>query len=183
MSPTIVVDLVVVVALVLAAWRGGRIGAARSAVSLVALALGLVISAQGQVAITAAVAKVLPGVDLRLIGFAIFLGGIWLLLALASFLVGRLLQAALRAIHLGPVDSILGALLGVLQVAVVVAVVVFALDVAASVGFVLPAPFGGAAAAVSEAQSAQLVRSLVYPLGSQILGGLLPEGVRALLVP
>lgn len=183
MSPAIVVDLVVVVALVLAAWRGGRTGAARSIVSLVALALGLVISAQGQEAAVSFVAKLLPEVDVRLVGFAIFLGGIWLILALASYLVGRILQAALRAIHLGPVDSAIGALFGLLQAAAVVAVVVFVLDAAASVGFVLPAPLGGAAAAVTEAQSAQLIRSLVYPLASHLVGGLLPEGLRALLVP
>ena len=80
MSATVLVDLVVVLLLVLAAWSGGRTGAARSAVSLVALALGLIISAQGQSAITAFIAQIFPDVDTRLIGLGIFIGGMPILL-------------------------------------------------------------------------------------------------------
>ena len=99
MSATVLVDLAVVVLLVLAAWSGGRTGAARSAISLIALALGLIISAQGQSAITAFIAQIFPDVDTRLIGLGIFIGGIWILLTVASYLIGRLLQASLRAIR------------------------------------------------------------------------------------
>jgi len=170
MSATVLVDLVVVVLLVLAAWTGGRTGAARSAISLVALALGLIISAQGQSAITAFIAQIFPDVDTRLIGLGIFIGGIWILLAIASYLIGRLLQASLRAIHLGPVDTALGAVFGLLQWSVAVAALVFVLDAAASVNF-------------TTAQSSEVIRGLIYPIASQLFGGLLPEGLRALLVP
>jgi uncharacterized membrane protein required for colicin V production len=183
MSATVLVDLVVVVLLVLAAWSGGRTGAARSAVSLLALALGLIISAQGQGAITQVVAQLLPGVDTRLIGLGIFIGGIWILLAIASYLIGRLLQASLRAIHLGPVDTALGALFGVLQWSVAVAALIFVLDAAASVNFPLPSPLSEVATAITTAQSSEVIRGLIYPIASQLFGGLLPEGLRALLVP
>lgn len=183
MSTTVLVDLIVVVLLVLAAWSGGRTGAARSAVSLLALALGLIISAQGQVAITRVIAQLLPGVDTRLIGFAIFVGGIWIVLALASYVIGRILQASLRAVHLGPVDSALGALFGVLQVSVGIAAILLLLDAAAAAGFMLPSPLSDVAAAIRAAQSSDVVRSLIYPIANQLFGGLLPEGLRAILVP
>jgi len=183
MSATVLVDLVVVVLLVLAAWSGGRTGAARSAVSLLALALGLIISAQGQGAITQFVAQLLPSVDTRLIGLGIFIGGIWILLAIASYLIGRLLQASLRAIHLGPVDTALGAVFGVLQWSVAVAALIFVFDAAVSVSFTLPSPLSEIAAAITAAQSSEVIRGLIYPIAGQLFGGLLPEGLRALLVP
>jgi uncharacterized membrane protein required for colicin V production len=183
MTPSVLVDLVVVVLLVLAAWSGGRTGAARSAISLLALALGLIISAQGQSAITAFIAQILPSVDTRLIGFGIFVGGIWVLLAIASYVIGRVLQASLRAIHLGPVDTAFGAVFGVVQLSVAIAVLIFALDAATSAKITLPAPFNSVAAAITTAQSSEMIRGLVYPLASQLFGGLLPEGLRALLTP
>ena len=183
MNPTVLVDLVVVALLVLAAWSGGRTGAARSAVSLIALALGLVISAQGQGAITALIAQILPDVDTRLIGLGIFIGGIWVLLAVVSYVVGRLLQASLRAIHLGPVDTALGAVFGLLQWSVTIAALIFVVDAAASVNFPLPSPLSDVASAIASAQSSEVIRGLIYPIASQLFGGLLPEGLRALLVP
>jgi hypothetical protein len=152
-------------------------------VSLVALALGLIISAQGQSAITAFIAQIFPDVDTRLIGLGIFIGGIWILLAIASYLIGRLLQASLRAIHLGPVDTALGAVFGLLQWSVAVAALVFVLDAAASVNFPLPSPLSEVATAITTAQSSEVLRSLIYPIAGQLFGGLLPEGLRALLVP
>lgn len=183
MSATVLVDLVVVVVLVLAAWTGGRTGAARSAVSLIALALGLVISAQGQSAITSFIAQIFPDIDTRLIGIGIFIGGIWILLAVASYLIGRLLRASLRAIHLGPVDTALGALFGVLQWSVAIAALVFVVDAAASVNFPLPSPLSGIATAIASAQSSDIIRGFIYPIANQLFGGILPEGLRALLVP
>lgn len=183
MSATVLVDLVVVVVLVLAAWTGGRTGAARSAVSLIALALGLVISAQGQTAITSSIAQIFPDIDTRLIGIGIFIGGIWILLAVASYLIGRLLQASLRAIHLGPVDTALGALFGVLQWSVAIAALVFVVDAAASVSFPLPSPLSDIATAIASAQSSDIIRGFIYPIANQLFGGSLPEGLRALLVP
>jgi uncharacterized membrane protein required for colicin V production len=152
-------------------------------VSLVALALGLIISAQGQSAITAFIAQIFPDVDTRLIGLGIFIGGIWILLAIASYLVGRLLQASLRAIHLGPVDTALGAVFGLLQWSVAIAALIFVLDAAASVTFPLPSPLSEVATAITTAQSSEVLRSLIYPIAGQLFGGLLPEGLRALLVP
>ena len=183
MSATVLFDLAILVLLVLAAWSGGRTGAARSAVSLLALALGLIISAQGQGAITQFVAQLLPGVDTRLIGLGIFIGGIWILLAIASYLIGRLLQASLRAIHLGPVDTAFGAVFGVLQWSVAIAALIFVLDAAVSVSFTLPSPLSEIAAAITTAQSSEVIRGLIYPIAGQLFGGLLPEGLRALLVP
>ena len=183
MNATVLVDLAVVVVLVLAAWSGGRTGAARSAVSLIALALGLVISAQGQSAITSFIAQIFPDIDTRLIGIGIFIGGIWILLAIASYLVGRLLQASLRAIHLGPVDTALGAVFGVLQWSVAIAALIFVVDAAASVDFPLPSLLNDVATAIASAQSSEVIRGFIYPIASQLFGGLLPEGLRALLVP
>jgi uncharacterized membrane protein required for colicin V production len=183
MSATVLVDLIVVMLLVLAAWSGGRTGAARSAVSLIALALGLIISAQGQSAITALIAQILPDVDTRLIGLGIFVGGIWILLAIASYVIGRLLQASLRAIHLGPIDTALGAVFGLLQWSVAIATLIFVVDAAASVDFPLPSPLSDVASAIMSAQSSEMIRGLIYPIASQLFGGLLPEGLRALLVP
>lgn len=183
MSATVLVDLVVVVVLVLAAWTGGRTGAARSAVSLIALALGLVISAQGQTAITSFIAQIFPDIDTRLIGIGIFIGGIWILLAVASYLIGRLLQASLRAIHLGPVDTALGALFGVLQWSVAIAALVFVVDAAASGNFPLPLALSDIATAIASAQSSDIIRGFIYPIANQLFGGILPEGLRALLVP
>lgn len=183
MSATVLVDLVVVVVLVLAAWSGGRTGAARSAVSLIALALGLAISAQGQSAITSFIAQIFPDIDTRVIGFGIFIGGIWILLAIASYLIGRLLQASLRAIHLGPVDTALGAVFGVLKWSVAIAALIFVVDAAASADFPLPSPLNGVADAIHSAQSSDVIRGVIYPIVSQLFGGFLPEGLRALLVP
>lgn len=183
MSASVLVDLIVVVLLVLAAWSGGRTGAARSAVSLVALALGLIISAQGQSAITSFIAQILPDVDTHLIGLGIFVGGIWIVLAIASYLIGRLLQASLHAIHLGPVDTALGAVFGLLQWSVAIAALIFVVDAAASVNFPLPSPLSDVATAILSAQSSEVIRGLIYPIASQLFGGLLPEGLRALLVP
>ncbi len=183
MSASVLVDLIVVVLLVLAAWSGGRTGAARSAVSLVALALGLIISAQGQSAVTSFIAQILPDVDTRLIGLGIFVGGIWIVLAIASYLIGRLLQASLHAIHLGPVDTALGAVFGLLQWSVAIAALIFVVDAAASVNFPLPSPLSDVATAILSAQSSEVIRGLIYPIASQLFGGLLPEGLRALLVP
>lgn len=177
------VDLVVVVILVVAAWSGARTGAARSAVSLAALALGLVISAQGQSAITAFIAQLVPDLDTRLIGLGIFIGGIWILLAIASYLVGRLLQASLRAIYLGPVDTVLGAVLGVLQWSMALAALIFVVDAAASVNFPLPSPLSDVATAITSAQTSDVIRSVIYPIANGLFGGLLPEGLRALLAP
>ena len=183
MSATVLVDLIVVVLLILAAWSGGRTGAARSAVSLIALALGLIISAQGQSAITALIAQILPDVDTRLIGLGIFVGGIWILLAIASYVIGRVLQASLRAIHLGPVDTALGSVFGLLQWSVAIAALIFVIEAAASVDFPLPSPLSDVATAIMSAQSSEVIRGLIYPIASQLFGGLLPEGLRALLVP
>ena len=183
MSATVLVDLIVVVLLVLAAWSGWRTGAARSAVSLIALALGLIISAQGQSAITALIAQILPNVDTRLIGLGIFVGVIWILLAIASYVIGRVLQASLRAIHLGPVDTALGSVFGLLQWSVAIAALIFVVDAAASVDFPLPSPLSDVATAIMSAQSSEVIRGLIYPIASQLFGGLLPEGLRALLVP
>lgn len=183
MTPTVLVDLIIVVLLVFAAWSGGRTGAARSAVSLLALILGLFISAQGQGAITSFVALLLPGVDVRLIGAGIFIGGVWILLAVASYVIGRILQASLRAIHLGAVDILLGALLGVVLWSAAIAAVIFIFDAAASASITLPAPIDGFSSAIRASQSADAIRGFTYPIAHQMFGGLLPEGLRALLVP
>ena len=36
---------------------------------------------------------------------------------------------------------------------------------------------------ITTAQSSEVIRSLIYPIAGQLFGGLLPEGLRALLVP
>ena len=94
MSATVLVDLVVVVLLVLAAWSGGRTGAARSAISLIALALGLIISAQGQSDITAFIAHLSVGDAMVPFGMMslVFLG-----LLLTSYITFHKLQNAKKS--------------------------------------------------------------------------------------
>jgi uncharacterized membrane protein required for colicin V production len=104
-------------------------------------------------------------------------------LAIASYVIGRVLQASLRAIHLGPVDTALGAVFGLLQWSVAIAALIFVVDAAASVDFPLPSPLSDVATAIMSAQSSEVIRGLIYPIASQLFGGLLPEGLRALLVP
>jgi hypothetical protein len=89
----------------------------------------------------------------------------------------------LRAIYLGPVDTALGAVLGVLQWSVALAALIFVFDGAASVSFPLPSPLSDVASAITTAQSSDVIRSLIYPIANGLFGGLLPEGLRALLAP
>jgi hypothetical protein len=93
------------------------------------------------------------------------------------------LQASLRAIHLGPIDTALGAVFGLLQWSVAIAALIFVIDAAASADFPLPSPLSDVAIAIMSAQSSEVIRGLIYPIASQLFGGLLPEGLRALLVP
>jgi hypothetical protein len=97
--------------------------------------------------------------------------------------VGRVLQASLRAIHLGPVDTALGAIFGLLQWSVAIAALIFVVDAAASVSFPLPSPLSDIATGIKSAQSSEIIRGLIYPIANQLFGGLLPEGLRSLLVP
>jgi hypothetical protein len=66
---------------------------------------------------------------------------------------------------------------------VAIAALIFVLDAAASVTFPLPSPLSEVATAITTAQSSEVLRSLIYPIAGQLFGGLLPEGLRALLVP
>jgi hypothetical protein len=66
---------------------------------------------------------------------------------------------------------------------VALAALIFVLDAAASVNFTLPSPLSAIAAAITAAQSSEVIRGLIYPIAGQLFGGLLPEGLRALLVP
>jgi hypothetical protein len=93
------------------------------------------------------------------------------------------LQASLRAIHLGPVDTAFGAVFGLLQWSVALAALIFVCDAAASVSFPLPSPLSDVSTAIRTAQSSDFIRGLIFPIASQLFGGLLPEGMRALLVP
>ena len=70
-----------------------------------------------------------------------------------------------------------------LQVSVGIAALLLLLDAAAAAGFTLPTPLNQVAAAVRAAQSSEFVRGLIYPIANQLFDGLLPEGLRALLVP
>jgi hypothetical protein len=66
---------------------------------------------------------------------------------------------------------------------VVLAAAIFVLDAAASVQFPLPSPLSEVATAITDAQSSDVIRSLLFPIADQLVGGLLPEGLRTLLVP
>ncbi|NBO51816.1 MAG: CvpA family protein [bacterium] len=183
MNATILVDLVVVVLLVIAAWSGGRTGAARSAVSFAALVAGLYISAQGQGVFTQLIAQLVPSLDSRVVAVGIFIGGAWLVLAVVSYLLGRLLQATLRALHLGPLDTALGAIFGVVQWVAILTAILFLCDATVGSGLSLPEPFQSVITAISSAQSSEVIRGLTYPIADTLVGGLLPEGLRALLRP
>ena len=63
------------------------------------------------------------------------------------------------------------------------AALIFVLDAAVSANFPLPSPLSGIASAITAAQSSEVIRGLIYPIAGQLFGGLLPEGLRTLLVP
>jgi fatty acid desaturase len=63
------------------------------------------------------------------------------------------------------------------------AALIFVFDAAASVSFPLPSPLSDVATAITTAQSSDVIRSLISPIANGLFGGLLPEGLRALLAP
>jgi hypothetical protein len=65
----------------------------------------------------------------------------------------------------------------------VLAALIFVLDAAASLNFTLPSPLSSIAAAITTAQSSEVIRGLIYPVAGQLFGGLLPEGLRTILAP
>jgi hypothetical protein len=72
---------------------------------------------------------------------------------------------------------------GVVQWGVAIAAVIFVFDATAAAGIGLPTPINALASAITAAQSSDVIRGLIYPIAYQLIGGILPEGLRALLAP
>lgn len=181
MSPSFVVDAVAAALLLVFAIWGWRRGAARTLTGLVALVVGLYLATIGFAPLVSLLEGLAPGIDPLVLRAAALLGGGWLLLALASWLIGHLLQRALRALALGGADALLGAGLGVLQGAAVATVATTLALLLGASPLPLPEALDALARAVTASQTASIVQATVYPAIQLLVGGLLPEALDVLL--
>jgi len=182
MSASLIVDLGALALLALVAWNGWRVGAVRTLVGVASALLGLYLAAVGRAPLTALISTALPAVAPLLIGAVVVVGGTWLMIWLGSLILGTTLRALLRIVRLGGVDSLVGALLGLVQGIMIVGGLVFISDAARS--------FGGTSGAlatlvdaISGSTAASLVRAELFPVIGTVIGGWLPDALRALLSP
>lgn len=115
----ILLDVVLLVMLAFAAWRGWRVGASASLVRLVGLCLGLV---SGVLLAEHLLSPRLAPLTHLGLALACVLGAV-LIVGAASTRLGNGLAGAVRGLHLGVVDSAVGAVLGVGITAVVIWIV------------------------------------------------------------
>jgi len=182
-NATLLADLVALVLGLIFAASGWRRGAARTLISTLALLFSIYLSSVGHAFITDQVAALFPTVPPALIDAVVFIGATWILLALVAWLLGRIAQSLLRALGFGLIDSLFGALLGVLQCGLLLACGVFLVDLAQSFAVTLPDVAGTAAAGIRDSASASIVRSAIFPLVDQFFGASLPDALRAILTP
>jgi uncharacterized membrane protein required for colicin V production len=182
-NAALLADLVALVLCFIFAANGWRRGAARTLISTLALLASIYLSSVGHVFITEKVAQLFPTIPTALIDAVVFIGATWLLLALVAWLLGRIAQSLLRALGLGLIDSLFGALLGLFQCGLLLACGVFLVDLAQSFAVTLPDVAGTAAVGIRDSASASIVRSALFPLVDQFFGASLPDAIRAILTP
>lgn len=182
MTPSLIADVAFLAILVLAAFRGWRVGAVRTLVGIAAALLGVYLAAVGRGPLTALISTALPAVDPLLIGAFAVVGGAWLFIWIGSWLLGATLRALLRMVRLGALDTLLGGLLGLVQGVLVVGALVFVADAVQSFGGTVGA-VASVSTAISTSTAATLARSDLFPLIETLIGGWLPEALRNLLLP
>ena len=183
MSLSVAIDATVLIVVVLGVWSGWGRGAARMIVSTAATVIGLVIAAYGRAPLADALATILPDIDQRLVSLVLLVGGAWIALGIASWVLGNLLRGALQALRLGLFDSLIGAVLGAAQSLVIASVALFGLEALRALGLPLPEPIALFADAAVGSQSAAALHALVYPLIWSVAGSTLPTELQQLLRP
>lgn len=183
MNATFIADLVALVICLIFAASGWRRGAARTLISSLALLFSIYLSSLGHAFITNQVAAIFPTVPPAIIDAVVFIGATWILLAVVAWLLGKIAQSLLRALGFGLIDSLIGALLGVLQCGILLACGVVLVDLVQNFAVTLPDVAGTAASAFRDSASASIVRSAVFPLVDQFFGAGFPDALRAILTP
>lgn len=182
MTPEIFFNLAALAVIALGAWRGWSTGAVRTLVGVAAALLGIYVAAAGRAPVTSLVSGAFPDADPLLIGAFVVVGGAWLVIWIGSLLLGATLRALLRIVRLGGLDSLIGALLGASQGALLIGAIVFVADALRSFG----AASGSLASivdAISASTAATVVREAIFPFVGTLIGGWLPEALRRLLAP
>lgn len=182
MSSSLIVDLGALALLALGASNGWRVGAVRTLVGVSAVVLGVYLASVGRAPLTALIASALPAVDPLLIGAVVVVGGTWLIIWIGSLTLGTTIRALIRIVHLGAVDSLVGALLGIVQMIFLLGGLVFVSDALRSFG-ALSGGFAAVADAMSGSTTATLIRGELFPFVGALIGGWLPDALRALLSP
>ena len=183
MSPSLFVDALSVAIVALLAVNGWRSGAARMAISTIALVAGVALAIVGRGPVVSALVAILPGVSPALLGLIVLCGGAWFFLALVSWLLGRTLRALLHAFGFGVIDAVVGALLGAAQAALLLSALVFLADAAVSTHAALPELISAASAAVHGSTAAGVARSTLFPVLGGVVAPFIPADLRALLNP
>jgi len=182
-SPTLFVDALSIAIVALLAVNGWRSGAARTAISTIALVAGVALAIVGRGPVVAMLELIFPGVSPVFLGLVVLCGGAWLVLAFVSWFLGRTLRALLHAFGFGVIDAIFGALLGTAQAALLLSALVFLADAAVSTHVVLPELVSVASAAVHGSTAAGIARSTLFPVLGGVLAPLIPADLRGLLNP
>ena len=182
MSASLLVDLGALALLALLALNGWRAGAVRTLVGVGAALLGLYLAAVGRAPITALISTALPAVDPLLIGAFVVVGGTWMIIWVGSWILGATLRALLRIIRLGGLDTFVGAILGLVQGALIAGGIVFVSDAARTFAGV-SGTLATIIDAVSGSMTATVLRAELFPLVGTLIGGWLPNALRTLLSP
>jgi uncharacterized membrane protein required for colicin V production len=183
MSLSVAIDAAVLMVVVLGAWSGWSRGAARMIVSMAATVVGLLLAAYGRAPLADVLTVLIPDIDQTLVSLFILVGGAWIALGIASWVLGNLLRGALQALRLGLFDSLIGALLGAAQSLVIASVALFGLEALRALGSPLPEPIALFADAAVGSQSAAALHALVYPFIWSVAGSTLPTELQQLLRP
>ena len=183
MSLSVAVDAVVLIAAVLGtSWGWGR-GAARMIISTLASVAGIFLAAQGREPVAGLVSTIVPSVDARVVSLVILVGAAWIFLGIAAWLLGQAFRTILRALHLGLIDSLLGALLGLFQALLFCSAILFTLQAIGAFLTPLSGPIGSLVTASAGSQAASLLHSVVYPFAWTLIGSSLPIELQQILRP
>jgi uncharacterized membrane protein required for colicin V production len=183
MTLRVAVDAVVLIVVVIATWSGSRRGAARMIVSTLATIAGIFIAAEGRGPVSEVASRLLPSVDARLISLLILVGAAWIFLSITSWVLGHVLRALLQALHLGPIDTLTGALLGLIQGLSLCTALLFLFEATRALDLAVPEPLTVVINAVIASQAAEVMRGVVYTVALALIGSSLPTELQQILQP
>ena len=183
MSLGVAVDAVVLIAAILGIWWGWGRGAARMIISTLATLAGIFLAAQGRGPVADLVSKLLPNVDARLVSLLILVGAAWIFLGIAAWVLGQALRTLLRALRLGLIDSLLGALLGLFQALLLCSGLIFTLEAIGAFLIPVPEPVRSLVVASAASQAASLLHAVAYPFVWTLIGSSLPPELQQILRP